>query len=176
MKTLDDIRVYEGILADMEDTLVEGDIGVDPFTRFDVKTINIKSRLLRYLNHIDKDKLLQQTEILDLNKWDHLISGNDFGFMFVDDASKELILRLTWWICYELLYGQKPFSKTRPGYWLDMTNILKENDLVSECTLSRIYIYKNMPSGDWLHYISVILPTGDDLEILYSNKNILDIK
>lgn len=159
---------------DMEDTLINGDIGADPFTRFDVRNIEIKSNLLRYIKHIDKNKLLKHTENLDLNRWDYLIDSRDFKFMFVDDESKEIILRLSWWICFEILYGKQQINEYIAGKWIDMSTVLKDNDLTGENSMSRIYLYKTRPNGDWLQYMSIILPTGSDLIILYKNKNIFD--
>jgi hypothetical protein len=171
MKTL---RIYESILSDMDDTINSGDMEVDPFRRFDIRNIEIKSNLLRYIAHIDKNKLLKHTENLDLNQWDYLIDSKDFKFMFVDDESKEIILRLSWWICFEILYGKQRVNEYAVGHWIDMSPVLRDNDLTGQNSLSRIYLYKARPSGDWLQYMSIVLPTGSDLIILYRNKNIFD--
>lgn len=106
------MKLLNSILSNMEDTLFEGNVLIDPFYILDISSvedINIHAIESFIVSIVDKEKLYEATTEFNYNIWKHLTYTNKF--INVDKNLNKLILRFIWFLCYKLIYNDKRVFK-----------------------------------------------------------------
>ena len=130
--------ILNSILDNIESTISQGDLMVDPFYILDIQKINIGddisfSQMFYYI--IDNDKLNKYTKDFDYSNWKHLASNSN-KFIHNPDDFNEKIIRFLWYICYNIVYRDTQYMPK----FVSIANILKLDSLLSKLC---IYIYKS---------------------------------
>lgn len=85
---------------DLDETLHQGDLQIDPFNKLGVEKIEI-SRWTANGHVIDLNNLHKETENVNTFDWWHLIS--DKSNLLLEDKILDLYIRLAWFICREYI-------------------------------------------------------------------------
>lgn len=128
--------ILNSILSNIESTISQGDLMVDPFYILDIQKINIGddvsfSQMFYYI--IDNDKLNKYTKDFNYSTWKHLASNK---FINNPDDLNEKIIRFLWYICYNIVYRDTHYMPK----FISIADILKLDSLLSKLC---IYIYKS---------------------------------
>lgn len=128
--------ILNSILDNIESTISQGDLMVDPFYILDIQKINIGedvsfSQMFYYI--IDNDKLNKYTKDFNYSNWKHLASNK---FINNPDELNEKIIRFLWYICYNIVYRDAKYMPKS----ISIADILKLDSLFSKIY---IYIYKS---------------------------------
>jgi hypothetical protein len=136
--------------------LKEGDVVTDPFNALNVKDIYIDKEFAVLLQHIDYNKLLDNTANFSLLEWEQYMKYN--YFLLYAPKDQEIIARFAWWLCYQVLYVQ-----TNNKY-IDISDILCDEYLNNQL---RLYIY----TSNVVEYtIAASLPNGSQIQIRFTDK------
>ena len=124
--------ILNSILDDMESTISQGDLMVDPFYLLDVQGIE-HIRLPNVITFVDSiiddNKLKQETEGFDYEIWRHLTFTNQF--INNPEELNEKIIRFIWYLCHKLIYHDTPFRPSK----------LYINDIIQNDAYGLIFMY-----------------------------------
>ena len=135
--------ILNSILSDMESTIYDGDLMVDPFYVLDIQAIEhirLPNIITFVESVIDDNKLKQETTGFDYEIWRHLTFTNQFV-----NNSEELntkILRFIWYLCNKVVYRESPFKQSK----LHINDIIQNDKLDGGYGLLFIYIWHSNDS------------------------------
>lgn len=136
--------------------LKEGDAVTDPFNALNVKDIYIDKEFAVLLQHIDYNKLIDNTANFSLLEWEQYMKYN--YFLLYAHKDQEIITRFAWWLCYQILYVQ-----TNNKY-IDISDILCDDYLNNQL---RLYIY----TSNVVEYtIAATSYEGSQIQIRFADK------
>lgn len=189
-------RIYNSILSDVDITLHEGDCLVDPFNILGVFSILIDERFIQYLNNIDTSKLNASVNF-DVDYWLNNIpidiankSGN-FTIKQLDLDTQLYILKFAWWCCNSLLQSYYT-EHNKFEYAIKWKNLLTIEQIAKPDKVNyELYAYqyidpnwkmnwKIMSNGtgafDWendtqIYYLNIVTPDGGQLQIKHHKNN-----
>ena len=124
--------ILNSILDDMESTISQGDLMVDPFYLLDVQAIEhirLPNVITFVESIIDDDKLKQETTSFDYEIWRHLTFTNQF--VNNSEELNEKILRFIWYLCNKLVYRESQFRSSQ----------LYINDIIQNEAYGLIFMY-----------------------------------
>lgn len=143
------------ILDDIETTINQGNEMVNPFNMLDVISIKFDLGFIGVFDKIDLENLYNETIDFDIENYQYLISN-----VLIDEDNKENILRFTWWICRELIYG--PEGKHN----INIIDLLKDQ---SKNYYIKIFVYAMNDS----YRIGINLPDQSSMIIKFKNNDTL---
>lgn len=132
--------ILNSILSDMESTLYQGDIAVDPFYLLDVQAIEhirLPNVITFVESIIDDNKLKQETTGFDYEICRHLTFTNQF--VNNSEELNEKILRFIWYLCNKIIYRESSFRPSK----LYINDIIQNDKLDGGYGLMFMYIWHN---------------------------------
>lgn len=150
------MTLYRSILADVDDTINSADIKLDPFICLDVTKIKTNQYFAELLPLNDialSHNLYTLTSNCNINDYD--IETPDF---IISSTLSEQCIRLAWYICNEILYGDWKNSNS-----IDLSHLLNTKEPV------RLYKY-TIASNTVQNRIAISLSNGAELIIYHKNK------
>lgn len=143
----------------------------DPFNMLEVHYINVNFDFLTIVDALDLDMLREATNQCNYDKWAFLLSGTNYLFCPLD--VREKTIRLSWWLCYNLITNNKITNGSYPPK-IDISQFARFDFSSKYPALFNLPIYinstrHNIDFSKQLYNISLILPTGADLNITVKN-------
>ena len=197
----DKLHIYESVLSDVDTVLAAGNAAVDPFNTLDVYKISCDNKFINVFNFLDIKVLYKETDCIDwishIEKLDwisHIEKPDGKGLIsaIIDENTQENIIRLSWWICNQLLYHQESsplyqhiihagdnatgiYENPFTSRYIDLTQIVRKKFQKTLCNQCKFYIYKSIDSRKGYYYndcyvLEIMLPTGATMKIYYTNK------
>lgn len=143
---------------------------VDPFNMLEAYTINAHKDFLVIVDMLDLNMLREITNQCNYDKWKFLLGGTDYLFCPLD--VREKTIRLSWWLCYNLITNNKITNGSHPPK-IDISQFAKF-DCSEYASVFNPLFYINstrhyIDFSKQLYNITLILPTGADLNITVKN-------
>ena len=165
------------LLGDLDANLKEGDRIIDPFNLLKTYKIEISDNFISIINMLDINKIRNETKQMVYDDWMFLLS--DTKYLLCPFEIREIIIRLSWWVCYNLIAK----NKITTGSYAPKINLMKfikqnesitldELEVMLYITPSRKSIL-NVSYDDQLHDITLMLPTYDSIQITVKNINLI---
>lgn len=142
----------------------------DPFNMLEVSDINVHKEFLVIVDMLDLDMLQKTTNQCNYDKWAFLLGGTNYLFLPLD--VREKTIRLSWWLCYNLITNNKITNGSHPPK-IDISQFAKF-DCSDYASIFNPLFYinstrHNIDFSKQLYNITLILPTGADLNITVKN-------
>ena len=188
----DKLHIYESVLSDVDTVLAAGDAAVDPFNALDVYKISCDNAFINVFNFLDIKVLYKETDGIDWVSHIEKLDGKSLISAIIDENAQENIIRLSWWICNQLLYHQETsplyqyiihavdnaagiYENPFTSRCIDLTQIVRKKSQKTLCNQCKFYIYKSIDSRKGYYYndcyvLEIMLPTGATMKIYYTNK------
>ena len=188
----DELHTYNGILSGADTVLTDGDAMVEPFNALNVYKISCDNEFINVFNFLDIKVLYNETDCVDWVSHIEKLDGKSLISALIDENTQENIIRLSWWICNQLLYHQEASplyqyiihaSDNTTGLYenpftsrcVDLTRIVRKKSQKILCNQCKFYIYKSIDSRKGYYYndcyvLEIMLPTGATMKIHYTNK------
>ena len=146
----------------------------DPFNMLEVSNISAHKEFLTIVNYLDLDMLRKVTNQCNYDKWAFLLSGTNHLFCPLD--IREKTIRLSWWLCYNLVTNNKITNGSNPPK-IDISQFSKY-DYSEYASVFNTLFYINstrhcIDFSKQLYNITLILPTGADLNITFKNIDLI---
>lgn len=142
----------------------------DPFNMLEVHYIDVHKDFMRIVDKLDLNKLRETTNQCDYNKWAFLLSGTDYLFCPLD--VREKTVRLSWWLCYNLITNTKITNGSYPPK-IDISQFTTFDCSEYASVFNPLFYINstrhNIDFSKQLYNISLMLPTGADLNITVKN-------
>lgn len=143
----------------------------DPFNMLEVSYINVNFDFLTIVDALDLDMLRETTNQCNYDKWTFLLSGTNYLFLPLD--VREKTIRLSWWLCYNLITNNKITNGSHPPK-IDISQFAAFDFSSKYPALFNMPLYinstrHNIDFSKQLYNISLLLPTGADLNITVKN-------
>ena len=146
----------------------------DPFNMLEVHYIDAHKDFLVIVDYLDLDKLREVTNQCNYDKWAFLLTGvlNGTNYLFCPLDVREKTVRLSWWLCYNLITNNKITNGSHPPK-IDISQFAKF-DCSDYASVFNPLFYINstrhiIDFSKQLYNITLILPTGADLNITVEN-------
>ena len=148
------------ILSDIDVQLDVMDMHMDPFYMLDVDGVAFDGNFKELFAQIDVDALNSETMDFNINDWEHLTDTNHF--ILFDEQLKEYTLKLSWWLCRELLFAPEHTNR------INIADISLPNYLYKSL---KVFIYNSTVHNRYK--IAYSLPTGAQLIIRFKDNSVL---
>jgi hypothetical protein len=188
----DELHTYNGILSGVDTVLAAGDAAADPFNVLEVYKISCDNEFINVFNFLDIKVLYKETDCIDWVSHIEKLDGKSLISAIIDENTQENIIRLSWWICNQLLYHQETsplyqyiihvadnaaglYENPFTSRYIDLTQIVRKKSQKTLCNQCKFYIYKSIDSCKGYYYndcyvLEIMLPTGATMKIYYTNK------
>ena len=143
------------ILSDIDTAIETMDKAIDPFNILGVTRIKLTGEFKTLFPLIHYDALCKATPNFDENIYDAELDTPDF---VIDSTQRRMCIRLAWYVCNELLYGNLNGVFFNIGIFSDYTEII------------HIYRYQQTTDKESPKRIGVQLPSGANMTISHKNK------
>lgn len=143
----------------------------DPFNMLEVSYINVNFDFLTIVDALDLNMLREATNQCNYDKWTFLLGGTNYLFLPLD--VREKTIRLAWWLCYNLITNNKITNGSHPPK-IDISQFSTFDFSSKYPALFNPPLYinstrHNIDFSKQLYNISLMLPTGADLNITVKN-------
>lgn len=141
--------ILNSILSDMESTIYEGNLVVDPFYLLDIQAIEhirLPNIITFVESIIDDNKLKQETTEFDYERWRHLTFTNQF--VNNSEELNEKILRFIWYLCNKLVYSEASFGSFGSKLYID--DIIQNDKLDGGYGMLFMYIWHSYTNNDFI--------------------------
>ena len=163
-----------GSLLDNIDIIWNDHELVDPFNMLEVSYINVHKDFLMIIDMLDLDMLRKVTNQCNYDKWAFLLSDTNHLFCPLD--IREKTIRLSWWLCYNLITNNKITNGSYPPK-VDISQFVKFDCNKYASNFNALFYINstrhNIDFSKQLYNITLILPTGADLNITFKNIDLI---
>lgn len=143
------------ILSDIDTTIEAMDKATDPFNVLGVTRIKLTGEFKALFPLIQYDALCKATPNFDEHIFDSDLDTPDF---VIDSIQRRICIRIAWYVCNELLYG-------------NLNGIFFNIDIFSDYTeIIHIYRYQQTTDKESPKRIGIQLPSGANMTISHKNK------
>lgn len=161
------------LLGDLDANLKNGDRIIDPFNLLKTYKIEISDNFISIINLLDINKIRNETKQMLYDDWMFLLS--DAKYLLCPFEIREIIIRLSWWVCYNLIVKNKITTGSYAPK-INLMKFIKQNESINLDNLEvMLYITPsrksilNVSYDGQLHDITLMLPTCDSIQITVKN-------